>query len=77
MDSNEKFWLLIWTIFGIIAISLTLTIGYFSNRQYSIMSEKGYVQKLVKSLDNTNRPNDKIIWTKPSENTHILEEVKP
>ena len=76
MDSNQKFWLSIWIIFGISAVSLAGTIGYFSTKEYSIMAEKGYIQKLVKSVDNMNRPTDKIIWTKPGETNHVVEENK-
>lgn len=77
MDSEQKFWLYFWLILGISAIFLSATIGHFATKHYAIMAEKGYVQKLIKSTDNCNRPDDKIIWTKPTETNHIIEEIKP
>ena len=85
MDNNEKFWILIWTIFGTTLVLLSLSIGYFSseytiltNNQEKILIDKGYVQKVVLAPDEYGRPTRQyVIWTKNgADSSTMVESVK-
>lgn len=77
MDSDSKFWLLFWSIVALTIILSITSVGYFITTNSRLMLEQGYVEKVVQTVDNCNRPENKTIWTKPTETNHVIIVERP
>lgn len=75
--SDNHFWLRWWIIVGIVAIFLAICVSYVAvntKRLEVEMAEKGYIEKIIITPDQYNRPQTQKIWVpKEFQDKNIIE----